>query len=75
MKRHLAWRQVNRDELAAHLRQGDVLTSEAIGDATLYRCAGAGGETVAIALPGEQGAIIEIQLELPAALERRRKPA
>mgnify|MGYP000992233368 CR=1 FL=1 len=75
MKRHLVWRQVSREELAAHLHSGEVIASEAVGEATLYRCAGKDGETVAIALPGEFGTIIEIELEVPPALERRRRKA
>jgi hypothetical protein len=73
VKRHLVWRQVSRDELAAHLQTNAVLASEANGEATLYRCEDSNGETVAIALPGEHGVIIEIQLEVSPALERRRR--
>lgn len=73
MKRHLAWRLVSREELASHLHQTEVLDSEAIGEATLYRCASTSGETVAVSLPGDRGAIVEIQLKVTPALERRRR--
>lgn len=72
MKRRLNWQKISRDELAAHLRTVEVIRSEAIGDANLYRCSGKEGETVAIALPGDVGLVIALQLDIPPALERRR---
>lgn len=72
MKHRLGWRQASRNELAEHLRTARVLDSEAVGEASVYRCQGADGECVVIALPGDTGLIIDIQAAIPAALERRR---
>jgi hypothetical protein len=73
VKRRLGWRQVSRSELAEHLKSVQVTASEAVGEASLYRCQNAQGDSIAIALPGDSGLIISVRLEIPPVLERRRK--
>jgi hypothetical protein len=73
VKRRLGWRQVSRDELAGHLEHVEVTASEAIGEASLYRCRGESGESVAVALPSGAGLIIELQREVLPVLDRRRQ--
>ena len=72
MKRRLNWHRISREALSTHLKTVEVVRSEAIGDACLYRCQSNGSESVAIALPGDVALIIDLQFEIPAALERRR---
>lgn len=74
MRRRLGWRHVSREALAAHLGRVDIVAAEALGDTSIYRCQGADGESIAISLGNGQGdgLIIEVSLEIPAALERRR---
>lgn len=73
MKRQLGWRRVARQDLARHLREAEILASEAIGETSIYRCRGKTGESVVISLPGETGLIIDIAAAIPPALERRRR--
>ncbi|MBK8523183.1 MAG: hypothetical protein IPL58_03090 [Betaproteobacteria bacterium] len=73
MKRRLGWRQVSRDELSGHLEHVEVTASEAVGEASLYRCQGKSGESVAISLPSGAGLIIELRREVAPVLERRRQ--
>lgn len=75
MRRRLNWQPLSREGLAEHLRSVEVLQSEAIGSANLYRCRRGEQESVAIALPGETGLVIEYILDRPPALERRRPAA
>ncbi|MCK6405007.1 MAG: hypothetical protein L6Q60_03210 [Rhodocyclaceae bacterium] len=74
MKRRLGWRHVSRETLAEHLGRVDIIAAEAIGDTSIYRCLEAGEESIAVSLGNGQGdgLIIEVSLEIPAALERRR---
>lgn len=73
MKRRLALRRVTREDLAQHLREVEVTAAEAIGEASVYHCRGKAGESVAVALPGESGLIVEIQAASPPPERRRRK--
>jgi hypothetical protein len=73
VKRRLGWRQVSRDELSGHLEHVEVTASEAVGEASLYRCLGKSGESVAISLPSGAGLIIELRREVAPVLERRRQ--
>ncbi len=73
MRRQLNWHRVSREMLAEHLQKVEVTRAEAVGDASLYRCQGPDGESVAIALPGDEGLIIYLSLAIPATLERRRQ--
>jgi len=75
MKRSLGWQRVTREGLADHLRQADILTSEALGDTSVYRCQDGEGESIAVSLAGAEGLIIRLRAERPAPLERRRKTA
>jgi hypothetical protein len=69
----MEWRSVSRADLAEHLKRVEVLDSEALGGASLYRCQGKEGESVAISLPGgETGLINNVHFEIPASLKRRR---
>lgn len=74
MKRRLGWRQVSREELAGHLEHVEVTASEAVGEASLYRCQGKSGESVAVSLPSGAGLIIEMRREVAPVLDRRRRP-
>jgi hypothetical protein len=74
MKRRLGWRQVSREELAGHLEHVEVTASEAVGDASLYRCEGQAVESVAVSLPNGTGLIIELRREVAPILDRRRQP-
>ncbi len=73
MKRQLAWQRVPREALAQHLREVDILESEAIGEVNVYRCRDKQGESMAISLPGDTGLIINVKQALPPTLERRRR--
>jgi len=75
MKRRLGWRRISREALADHLRQTDIEAAEAIGDSSVYRCRGADGDSIAIALPDGEGLLVEIAIELDPALDRRRRGA
>ncbi len=78
MKRGLGWQRVTREALADHLRQADILASEALGDTSVYRCKDGDGESIAVSLAGNDGAeglIIRLRVERPVPLERRRKTA
>ncbi len=69
----MEWQSISRAELAEHLKRVEVLDSEALGGASLYRCQGKDGESVAISLPGgEVGLIINVHFDIPASLKRRR---
>ena len=75
MKHRLGWQPVTHEELADHLKSADILTAEAIGGTSVYRCRHANGETIAISLPGEigpGGLIVRIEFDRPSTLERRR---
>jgi hypothetical protein len=72
VKRRLGWRKVSRDELAAHLREVEILAAEAIDETSVYRCQGAGGGSIVVSLPGGNGLIVQSELALDPALERRR---
>lgn len=72
MKRRLGWRKASRDDLAAHLREVDILAAEAVDGASVYRCQSAGGDSIVISLPGGNGLIVQSELALDPALERRR---
>lgn len=73
MSRRLTLRRIPREELAAHLREVEVLAAEAVGETSVYHCLGRQGESVAIALPGDRGLIVEIPSQLPTLERRRRK--
>ena len=73
MKRSLGWQRVTREDLADHLRQADILASEALGDTSVYRCQDGDGESIAVSLAGAEGLIIRLRVERPVPLERRRK--
>ena len=72
MKRELGWRTVSREELAQHLQDVEILSSEAIGETSAYRCRKDNGESIAVSLPNDMGLIIEVSLHLPKTLDRRR---
>ncbi len=75
MKRSLGWQRVTREALADHLRQADILASEALGDTSIYRCQDSEGESIAVSLVGgtaAEGLIIRFRVERSPALERRR---
>ena len=72
MKRRLGWQRVSHDELADHLRGVEILTAEAVDETSVYRCRDAGGESIAVALPGGHGLIVKLAQALNPALERRR---
>ena len=73
MKRQLGWRRVPRQDLARHLREVEVIASEAVGESSVYHCRDKSGESIAIALPGDVGLIVDIALPMPPTLERRRR--
>lgn len=72
MKRRIAWRRISRDALAAHLRTVQIVASEAVGVATLYRCEGRDGDSIAVSLPDDEALIIDVQLDVSRVLDRRR---
>ena len=75
MKRGLGWQRISREALADHLRQADILASEALGDTSIYRCRDGEGESIAISLAGDadgEGLIIRLRDYRLPALERRR---
>ncbi|HEX5802594.1 MAG TPA: hypothetical protein VFY24_06195 [Azospira sp.] len=73
MKRQLGWQRVSREAVAQHLREVDILGSEAVGDASVYHCRDQNGESMAISLPGDSGLIISLKGLPSPALERRRR--
>ncbi|MFC5300379.1 hypothetical protein [Azospira restricta] len=75
MKRQLGWRRVPRQDLARHLREVEIVASEAVGESSIYHCRSTSGESIAISLPGEVGLIVDIAVAVPPALDRRRRRA
>ena len=75
MKHRLGWQRVPREALAQHLREVDVLASEAVGETSIYHCRGKDGESMAIALPGGNGLLVTLKAIASPALERRRRRA
>jgi hypothetical protein len=72
VKRRLGWRKVSRDELAPPQRDVELHSAEAIDETSVYRCQGAGGGSIVVSLPGGNGLIVQSELALDPALERRR---
>jgi len=72
MKTRMLSRSVSREALAQHLREAELLYSEAVGEACVYHCRRGKVESMAIALPGDCGLIVELAGNAPA-LERRRR--
>jgi len=73
MKRQMSLRRVAREMLAQHLREVDILASEAVGEASVYHCRQGKSESMAISLPGDTGLIVELSSAAPPGLERRRR--
>ncbi|MDO8931815.1 MAG: hypothetical protein Q7U97_05415 [Rhodocyclaceae bacterium] len=69
--KNVAWRAIDRRELAALLTDGDLLASQAVGETTIYRLAADGREIIALALPDGRAIILEPLV--PAAARRRRR--
>ena len=74
MRRSLGWQRVTREGLADHLRQADILTSEALGDTSVYRCQDGEGESIAVSLAGAEGLIIRLRAERPAPSNGAARP-
>ena len=70
----LAWRAANRRELATLLTDARQVSSQAVGEATVYRLTGEQGELLAISLPGGQAVLVEVAPS-PAVKRRRRADA
>lgn len=75
MKQRLGWQRVPRETLAQHLREVEILASEAVGETSIYHCRGKGGESMAIALPDGNGLLVTPTATAQPALERRRRRA
>lgn len=73
MKRQLGWQRVPREAVAQHLREVEILGSEAVGEASVYHCRDKHGESMAISLPGDSGLIISLKGLSSPAVERRRR--
>jgi len=73
MKRQMSLRRVAREMLAQHLREVDILASEAVGEASVYHCRQGKSESMAISLPGDTGLIVELNSPTSPGLERRRR--
>jgi len=67
--KNVAWRSIDRDELAALLRDAPQLMAHAVGTTTVYRVEHEGREVLAIALPDGKA----IVLEQAARTVRRRR--
>lgn len=66
MKSRLDLRRLDRDEMAAYLREAEIVASEATAEASVYRCRPADGgsagtkEAIAIAIAGDGGFVVEL---------------
>ncbi|MDK9723464.1 MAG: hypothetical protein OEL88_01155 [Sterolibacteriaceae bacterium MAG5] len=67
----LAWRAANREELATLLTEARQVSSQAVGEATVYRLTGDHPEFLAISLPGGQAVVVEVAPS-PGIKRRRR---
>lgn len=69
----LEWREVSRQDLAAHLQGAEIVHSRALGSSSLYHCRNVDGDTIAVALPDGAGLVIGVVRPHNPALERRRQ--
>ncbi|NHC06100.1 hypothetical protein DFR40_1312 [Azonexus fungiphilus] len=72
MKQKLQYLLVDRERLAAHLAEQEILAAEASDGTHIYRCRRGAQESLVIALANGQGLIVSGESAAP--LDRRRPP-